>query len=84
MVLKNGLKEMKSTQQKAMEKQIINALLQQGMTIEEIKKYITEVGYERTEMKMSKTNKKLADTLLQALNSQRKGTVFITTKGKIG
>ena len=48
-----------------MERQIINALLQQGMTAEEIKKYITEVAYKHTEMKLSKTKKKVADTLLR-------------------
>ena len=65
-----------------MEKQIIDALLQQGMTIEEIKKYITEVACERTEKKMSKENKKFGDALLKAFNSQRRGTVFINAKGE--
>ena len=41
-----------------MEKQIMNVLLQQGMTIEEIKKYITKVMHEHTEVELTKTMKK--------------------------
>ena len=43
----------------------MNALLQQGMTAVEIKKYITEVAYKHTEVELSKTMKKNTDTLLR-------------------
>lgn len=66
-------------ERQAMEKQIINALLQQGMTIEEIKKYIPKVACEE---KISKENKKLFDAVHQASNSKTKGFVYIAKRGK--
>ena len=58
-----------------MEKQIIDALLQQGMTIEEIKKYITEIMCKHAETKIPKANKLLFDAY-----NKNKGTIFITPK----
>ena len=59
-----------------MEKEIINALLQRGMTIEQIKKYITEIMCKRDETKIPKENKLLFD----AYNKSGKRTLYITTK----
>ena len=61
-----------------MEKQIINTLLQQGMTIEEIKKYITEVP---REMKISKRNIKITDDVLRERELKGKGCICSSRKG---